>query len=194
MNKQGMLKYGTVRSDDNKAVSKLQANIQVLRKEQAKMLMENEYHKEHGTLKGCPDVSDETAIWLDACVRGYLPAPNPPFVLEGNKKRIKVMEDNIYTFQHNRKQLFRCWKFSGGEGVVNLVDNSLTLIFSKPITRNQEKSLTKIGFEFRFNDCRTKANHTVFKKLSKLEFVQPTGRRKLSDIQPKDPKRNEPER
>ena len=108
MNRRGMLKYSIVRSDDKKAVSKLQANIEILQEKHKKLLMENEYHKEHGTLVGCPGVPDETAIWLDACIRGYLPAPNPPFVLKGNQDRIKVMKDNIYRFQHKRKEMFRC--------------------------------------------------------------------------------------
>ena len=58
MNRKGMLKYPLVRSDDKKAISKLQANLDILQKKHERLKMENEYYKEHGTLMGCPGVPD----------------------------------------------------------------------------------------------------------------------------------------
>ena len=193
MNRKGMLKYPLVRSDDKKAISKLQANLDILQKKHERLEMENEYHKEHGTLRGCPGVPDELAIWLDARVRGGDPAPNPPLIMNGSRQRMKVIEDNIDRLQNNRKEIFKCWKFAGGEGVVNLVDDSLTLVFNRYITERQEKALNKIGFEFCYNECRKRVSHKIFAKLNKLDFIQPSGKR-LSDIQPEIPKKKDFER
>lgn len=67
-----MIQNNVIRSDDPQAVEKLQAKLDKLTKQHARMKEINAYFKKHATALGCPGLSDAEAAKLDERVQtGY---------------------------------------------------------------------------------------------------------------------------
>lgn len=60
-----MIQNNVIRSDDPQAVEKLQAKLDKLTKQHARMKEINAYFKKHATALGCPGLSDAEAAKLD---------------------------------------------------------------------------------------------------------------------------------
>ena len=61
-----MIQNNVIRSDDPQAVEKLQAKLDKLTKQHARMKEINAYFKKHATALGCPGLSDAEATKLCA--------------------------------------------------------------------------------------------------------------------------------
>ena len=70
-----MIQNNVIRSDDPQAVEKLQAKLDKLTKQHARMKEINAYFKKHATALGCPGLSDAEATKLDERVQSTLTAP-----------------------------------------------------------------------------------------------------------------------
>ena len=64
-----MIQNNVIRSDDPQAVEKLQAKLDKLTKQHARMKEINAYFKKHATALGCPGLSDAEAAKLDERVQ-----------------------------------------------------------------------------------------------------------------------------
>lgn len=82
-----MIQNNVIRSDDPQAVEKLQAKLDKLTKQHARMKEINAYFKKHATALGCPGLSDAEAAKLDERVQNsysWEKQPYPSYILSGN--------------------------------------------------------------------------------------------------------------
>ncbi len=185
-----------IRSDDAQAVVKLRENIESIESRQEFMQTVNDYYKEHGTVEGCPGVELEMAVELDSRVRDGQNKPYPGQFFTDNKKEIQRMTGVVERLQNQPETVFQSWKFFGGEAVVNLANNRLQLMFNEKPSDEIISSLKKNGFHW----ARTQGawqrplTHQTMSVADKLDFIKPLDGRKPTDLQPKAPKKNEPER
>lgn len=80
-----MIQNNVIRSDDPQAVEKLQAKLDKLTKQHARMKEINAYFKKHATALGCPGLSDAEAAKLDERVQNSYSWEKQPYA---NIKRI----------------------------------------------------------------------------------------------------------
>ena len=184
-----------IKSSDPEAVTKLQENIKYYEEGKALAKSVNTYFSEKGTTYGCPGVSNEHASALDAIAKKQ-GTPYMPVVFEGYDKQIKMLTSMIDRVTNKKETLFNGWEFNGGEAIVNLANSRLQLKFNeKP--RSEIIEILKAN---KFNWARSASawqrplTYQTMSICDRLDFVKPTDGRKISNIQPKQPKKNEPER
>ncbi len=76
----------------------MQARLEICEREQAQMKAVNTYYREHGTVIGCPDLSEEQANMLDEDVRRRYPMHNQPYmpyVLKNNASEIRRLKAQL---------------------------------------------------------------------------------------------------
>lgn len=185
-----------IRADDPQAVAKLKENIENFESRQEYMQKVNDYYKEHGTVYGCPGIDDKIAEELDSRVNEYQSTPYPGRFFKENYLEINRLKSNITRLTNNKDSVFKGWQFEKGEAVINLANNRLQLMFREIPDSEQREVLKQSGFKWaptakawqRPLDFKTMA------AVDKIDFVKPIDGRKPSELQPKMPKRNTPER
>lgn len=75
-----MIQNNVIRSDDPQAVEKLQAKLDKLTKQHARMKEINAYFKKHATALGCPGLSDAEAAKLDERVQNSYSWEKQPYI------------------------------------------------------------------------------------------------------------------
>ena len=180
-----------VRSDDPNAVKLLSENVKFLEDRIGYMQKINDHYKENGTVVGCPGIDDAMAHELDGRANESGAVPYPGKFFKDNSDSIqqtqKIME---------RETLFQGWKFAGGEAVVNLANNRLQLKFDEKPDKKQLAVIKKSGFKWAFKAkaWQRKLDRKTFAAADKMDFVKPLDGRNPSEIQPKTPKKDAPER
>ena len=184
-----------IKSNDPEVLTKLHENLNHSTERQNFMKTVNEYYEKNNTTYGCPGVTNEHATALDAIAEKN-GIPYLPTILQNNEKHMKMLSTMIDRVENKKDTLFKCWEFEGGEAVVNLANNRLQLKFNEKPSDNAIKALKDNEFRWSKNAMAWQRPLT-FKTMSicdKLDFVKPKDGRKVTDIQPKQPKKNEPER
>lgn len=184
-----------IKSSDPEAVTKLQENIKYYEDRLTLMKSVNSYYSDKGTVYGCPGVSNDYAAALEALVKkqgvAFMPA-----AFDNANEQIKMLTSMIDRVTNNKESLFNGWEFSEGEAIVNLANNRLQLKFNeKP--RNEVMEVLKANKFHWSRNCSAWQRPLTYQTMSicdRLDFVKPKDGRSVSDIQPKKPKRNEPER
>lgn len=184
-----------IKSNDPEVLTKLQENLKHCSERQDFMKTVNEYYNKKETTYGCPGVTNEHAAALDAIADKH-GIPYLPLVLENNDKHIRMLKSMIDRVANKKETLFQGWEFDGGEAIINLANNRLQLKFNEKPTAEVIKLLK----DNKFNWARSASawqrplTHKTMSICDKLDFVKPTDGRKPTDLQPKQQKRNEPER
>ncbi len=186
-----------IRADNPKAVDLLKENLTGFESRREFMQKVNDYYKANGTTRGCEGVDENMAAELDGRIGEYnQETPYPGRFFNDNYKASQILKNNIERLTNKPETVFKGWQFEGGEAVINLANNRLQLMFEEKPTDEQRSELKKNGFKFA---PTTKAwqRPLDFKSMAaadRIDFIKPLDGRKVSDLQPKQQKRDAPER
>ena len=167
-----------ISSDDPKAVEKLTEKLNKCEKEQEFMKKVNSYYKKNGTVKGCEGVSDELAAKLDKRVQesySWDKQPFPSYRITNNGAEIRRIKKRIENIEANK----------GTE-----------LLFDEKPSDEQRATLKANGFRWAPSDkaWQRQLNANAFYAANRIDFIKPENGEKPTDLQPKVPKKTEPER
>lgn len=109
---------------------------------------------------------------------------------------IKRLQKRIKELSHDKEVGFVGWKFKGGEAVANEGNNRLQLFFDEKPSDEQRSILKAYGFKWApsAGAWQRQLNGNAMYAANRIEFIKPENGRKPTDLQPKAPKRHEPER
>lgn len=185
-----------ITSNDSMKMEKLLENRKFFEERNEYMQAVNDHYTENGTMVGYPGMSDDVAHNLDLRVREGQPGPYPEHFFKENKQYMDRIDAIIDRLNEKPETIFQGWQFEGGKALVNLANNRLQLIISERPTEEQIKVLKRNGFHWARSAMawqRPLTNKT-FSVCDKIDFIKPLSGKKPSELQPKQPKRNEPER
>ena len=184
-----------IKSNDPEAVTKLQENIKYYEERKAHMKSVNAYYSEKGTTYGCPNISNEHAAALDGISKKQ-GIPYTPTVFETYDNQIKMLSSMVDRVVNKKETLFQGWQFAGGEAVVNLANSRLQLKFEKKPPNEVIEALKANNFHWARSASawQRPLTYQTMTVCEHLDFVKPADGSKISEIQPKRPKKNEPER
>lgn len=185
-----------IRSDDTSALQKLNENYDYISNRQEYMTKVNDYFKINGTVKGCPGVEDEAAILLDSKIKEGQDVPYPKSFFDDNQKTLDRLQKMMDRVENKPETLFKGWQFEGGEAVINLANNRLQLMFEEKPDDEKIGVIKQNGFKWapKGKAWQRQLTYQTMAVCDKIDFIKPIDGRKPSDIQPKIPKKNEPER
>ena len=185
-----------IRADDPRAVEMLKENLEGFEGRQEYMRKVNDYYKANGTVVGCPGIDKETAVQLDGRVNEHQSTPYPGRFFKDNFAEINRLKSNIDRLENKPETMFKGWQFNKGEAVINLANNRLQLMFSEKPNDDERAVLKKNGFKWA-PTAKAWQRPLDFKSMAaaeRIDFIKPLDGRRISDLQPKQPKRNAPER
>ncbi|MGN1201853.1 MAG: hypothetical protein ACI4RF_01045 [Eubacterium sp.] len=185
-----------IRADDPRAVGMLKENLEGFEGRQEYMQKVNDYYKANGTVVGCPGIDKETAVQLDGRVNEHQSTPYPGRFFKDNFAEINRLKANIDRLENKPETMFKGWQFNKGEAVINLANNRLQLMFSEKPNDDERAVLKKNGFKWA-PTAKAWQRPLDFKSMAaaeRIDFIKPLDGRRISDLQPKQPKRNAPER
>ena len=185
-----------IRADDTKAVEMLKENLEGFEGRQEYMQKVNDYYKANGTVVGCPGVDRETAVQLEDRVNEHQSTPYPGRFFKDNFAEINRLKSNIDRLENKPETMFMGWHFGGGEAVINLANNRLQLMFAEKPNDDERAVLKKNGFKWA-PTAKAWQRPLDFKSMAaaeRIDFIKPLDGRRISDLQPKQQKRNAPER
>ena len=191
------MRYNNViRSNDPQVIEKLTENVKHIEERLSYMQTVNDYYKEHGTTKGCPGIDDETAVKLDARVNENQSTPYPGKFFTDNRADLKRLQGNIECLINNRESVFNGWQFEGGEAVINLANNRLQLMFNTKPGIEQINTLKKNGFKWAPTQkaWQRPLDYKSMSAADRIDFIKPQNGMRPTELQPKVPKKNAPER
>lgn len=188
-----------IKSDDPQAIKKLTDKLEKCEKHQSFMKQVNAYFRKNGTAKGCEGISDEQAAKIDEAVRtGYSweKQPFPAYELTSNNAEIRRLKKRIEEISQNKEIGFTGWQFAGGEAVANSANNRLQLFFNEKPDDEQRAELKRNGFKWApsVGAWQRQLNSNAIYAANRISFIAPENGKRPTDIQPKTPKKNEPER
>lgn len=185
-----------ITSNDPQAVEKLEQNIKSIEDRILYMQTVNDFYKQNGTTMGCPGVPYESAPTLDARVTGGQMTPYPGSFFMENRREIERLKSVADRIRNHPETVFKGWKFEGGEAVVNLANNRLQLMFSERPSDEQIAVLKQNYFKWapKSKAWQRSLSHQTMSLADKVPFIKTLDGRKPTDIQPRPPKQNEPER
>ena len=185
-----------IRADDPRAVEMLKENLEGFEGRQEYMQKVNDYYKANGTVIGCPGIDKETAVHLDGRVNEHQSTPYPGRFFKDNFAEINRLKSNIDRLENKPETMFKGWRFEGGEAVINLANNRLQLMFSEKPNDDERAVLKKNGFKWA-PTAKAWQRPLDFKSMAaaeRIDFIKPLDGRRILDLQPKQQKRNAPER
>ena len=192
-------KNNAISSDDPKAIEKLTEKLHKCEKEQEFMKNVKAYYKKNGTTKGCDGISDELAAKLDTRVQeaySWDKQPFPSYSITNNGAEIRRIKKRIESLTATQNTEFVGWKFDGGEAVINEDKNRLQLLFDEKPSKEQRETLKANGFRWAPSDAawQRQLNPNAFYAANRIDFIKPENGERPTDLQPKAPKKSEPER
>ena len=122
--------------------------------------------------------------------------PYPPYQITQTNREISRLEKKIEKLTKNPTPHLIGWKFDGGEAVANVANDMLELYFSDKPDEKQRAILKIYGFEWSANDnaWQRKLIYHAVCAADRIDFIQPLNGQKPTEIQPKQPTKDEPER
>lgn len=188
-----------ISSDDPQAVEKLTKKLTACEEQQKYMKNVNAYYRKHGTMEGFEGISAEEVIRLNGKVEnGYswVTAPYQSFELTNNSAEIRRLKNRIQQLTKDKDVGFVGWKFIGGEAVANVDNNRLQLFFDEKPSDEQRTTLKRNGFRWSPSEgaWQRQLNGNAMYAANRIDFIQPETGQKPTELQPKMPKKTEPER
>lgn len=84
----------TIYSDDEDAIGQLEVKAEKYRVYLDDMKKKNAYYRKHGTMKGYPNLTDETADNMDASIEAsFYGVPFPPYELTSARNKMKAAQE-----------------------------------------------------------------------------------------------------
>ncbi|WP_366142601.1 hypothetical protein [uncultured Oscillibacter sp.] len=178
---------GGISADDIHAVEKLEVKLAGLKADQEQMKAVNAYYRKHKTLEGCPGLTTETVMELQASMaRDWRkdPVPYPSYHLTNNNAKIHQTEQRIADLK-NRSE-FASWTFRGGEAKINEAENRLQLFFDEKPTEEQRRVLKGGGFRWAPSQgaWQRQLTKNAIYAADRIDFIRPEGGGSISALQP----------
>ena len=106
------------------------------------------------------------------------------------------MKKRIESLTATQNTEFVGWRFNGGEAVINEDKNRLQLLFDEKPSKEQRETLKANGFRWAPSDAawQRQLNPNAFYAANRIDFIKPENGERPTDLQPKAPKKSEPER
>lgn len=188
-----------ISSDDPQAIEKLTEKLKKCEESQEFMKKVNAYYRKNGTCVGCEGLTEQQAQKLDervATAYSWEKQPFPPYKLTNNNSEIHRLKKRIESITANKNTEFVIWKFDGGEAVINNDKNRLQLLFDEKPSDEQRTILKSNGFRWAPSEkaWQRQLTQNAFYAANRIEFIKPETGERPTDLQPKAPKKSEPER
>ena len=188
-----------ISSDDPEAINKLKEKLKDLKDAQALMKSVNAYYRKHKTCKGCEGISDATAADLDESMKtanSWETAPFASYMLTNNNAEIHRVQERLDRLKRTQEVGFVGWEFEGGEVVAHKELNRLQVFFDEIPPKAIRKKMKHYGFNWAQSEkaWQRQLNQNAIWAASYLDFLRPLSGESVWAIQPKAPKKEEPQR
>lgn len=140
---------GGIRSDQDNAKELIEAKLAEKERNQEMMKKINAYYRKHGTVKGCGNIKDETAIKIDQSVNESLwKKPYAPYELSNNNAEIKRLRGRLEGMEKMAKAQLDDFEFDGGEVVFNREIQRVQIILDDRPTPEFKEQLKSRAFKW----------------------------------------------
>jgi len=130
-------------------LDKLREKLESLESSQITMEAINTYYRKHGTLDGCPDLSEDFINKLKVSMEQDWrknPKPYERYMLSNNTAEIRRLKKRVEDLE--RRQEHSGWEFDGGKVVINKAVNRLQIIFDAKPDVDVRTELKRNGFKW----------------------------------------------
>lgn len=186
-------------SDDPNAIQKLTKKLNACKELQEHMKAVNAYYRKTGSLKDCPDLSEQELAKLERRIAMRFvgsDVPYPSYELTGNSAEIRRLQQRIDELSKAQSQGFEGWEFDGGKAVANMDKRRLQLFFDEKPDEGKRTMLKRYGFRWTPTEgaWQRLLNDNAIYACDRIDFLRPTDGRRPTQLQPKAPRSTEQER
>lgn len=140
---------GGIKSDDPKAIEKLEAELKERKEYHEQMKAVNVYFRKNGTLEGCTVLEkkqiDQLMEYMD---KGRYGVPYPQYAFTNHLAKIKRLEERITGINASKTLGTMNWEFEGGRVESNVEAMRLQIIFDGKPDETIRTALKKRGFRW----------------------------------------------
>lgn len=93
---------------DNNALEQLRVRLAEQKAAHEEMKQKNQYYRKNGTMKGYPEMNDETAEEIDLRIEGdysWCKAPYPQYIIQNSNQKIKATEARIMQLEAEKRRM-----------------------------------------------------------------------------------------
>lgn len=140
-----------ISGDDPEVLGKLREKLDSLERHQSAMKDINAYFRKHGSLDGCPILSQDEIMKLKASMsRNWRKNPKPfeSYSLTNNGAEIRRIKKRIEDMERRDGSEEEGWSFVGGKVVINRDSNRLQVIFEEKPDEDLRGELKQNGFRW----------------------------------------------
>ena len=179
---------GGISADDPQAVSKLEKKLEKLEASQELMKAVNAYYRKHGTLDGCPHLTERGIENLKADMASgwhYEKKPFQSWQLSNNNAEIRRLKGRIEELTRQKEAAYVGWEFDGGTVEINRVANRLQIFFEGKPDAAVRDELKSNGFRWspKAGAWQRQLNDTTIRVADRIKCIQPLSGEKPSASQ-----------
>ena len=179
---------GGISADDPQAVSKLERKLEKLEASQELMKAVNAYYRKHGTLDGCPHLTEKGIENLKADMASgwhYEKKPFQSWQLSNNNAEIRRLKGRIEELSRQKEAAYVGWEFDGGTVEINREANRLQIFFEGKPDAAVRDELKSNGFRWspKAEAWQRQLNDTTIRVADRIKCIQPLSGEKPSALQ-----------
>ena len=179
---------GGISADDPQAVSKLEKKLEKLEASQELMKAVNAYYRKHGTLDGCPHLTERGIENLKADMTSgwhYEKKPFQSWQLSNNNAEIRRLKGRIEELTRHKEAAYVGWEFDGGTVEINREANRLQIFFEGKPDAAVRDELKSNGFRWspKAEAWQRQLNDTTIRVADRIKCIQPLSGEKPSALQ-----------
>ena len=179
---------GGISADDPQAVSKLEKKLEKLEASQELMKAVNAYYRKHGTLDGCPHLTEKGIENLKADMASswhYEKKPFQSWQLSNNNAEIRRLKGRIEELTRHKEAAYMGWEFDGGTVEINREANRLQIFFEGKPDAAVRDELKSNGFRWspKAEAWQRQLNDTTIRATDRIKCIQPLSGEKPSALQ-----------
>ena len=179
---------GGISADDPQAVSKLEKKLEKLEASQELMKAVNAYYRKHGTLNGCPHLTEKGIENLKADMASgwhYEKKPFQSWQLSNNNAEIRRLKGRIEELTRHKEATYVGWEFDGGTVEINREANRLQIFFEGKPDAAVRDELKSNGFRWspKAEAWQRQLNDTTIRVTDRIKCIQPLSGEKPSALQ-----------
>ena len=179
---------GGISADDPQAVSKLEKKLEKLEASQELMKTVNAYYRKHGTLDGCPHLTEKGIENLKADMASswhYEKKPFQSWQLSNNNAEIRRLKGRIEELTRHKEAAYVGWEFEGGTVEINRESNRLQIYFEGKPDATVRDELKSNGFRWspKAEAWQRQLNDTTIRVTDRIKCIQPLSGEKPSALQ-----------
>ena len=179
---------GGISANDPQAVSKLEKKLEKLEASQELMKAVNAYYRKHGTLDGCPHLTEKGIENLKADMASswhYEKKPFQSWQLSNNNAEIRRLKGRIEELTRHKEAAYVGWEFEGGTVEINREANRLQIYFEGKPDATVRDELKSNGFRWspKAEAWQRQLNDTTIRVTDRIKCIQPLSGEKPSALQ-----------